>query len=63
MSEDIEPVNDNQITAFITHQPGGEFAVGFVINDPDNGPIIHQRIHNTWAEAKQAEAELLADLF
>lgn len=62
MSEDIKPVSDNQITTFIKQLSEGKFLVGFVINDPDDGPIVHRRIYNTWAEAKQAEAELQASL-
>jgi hypothetical protein len=63
MSEDIRPLNDGQIITFIKHLRRGKFLTGFVINDPDDGAIVHRRIHDTWAGARQAEAELQADLF
>jgi hypothetical protein len=63
MSEDVRTNSDDQILTFIQRLPNGRFRAGFAIDDPEEGLIVHRQTHDTLAEARQAEAELQADLF
>jgi hypothetical protein len=56
------PVHENKVTTFLILN-GSEFIVGFVIGDPELGPLIHRQVYDNGLEAQYALRELEADLY
>jgi hypothetical protein len=56
--DDLEP-----FTAFLVLLANGAFAVGFIIMDPEMGPLVHRQVYTVKKDAEQALAEIEADLY